>query len=167
MHKQLLILFCLFIIKAPTLCAQEDSPPNTTHNESITIGCGFGTEPQVAKEPYTIFQTDTLPYFLGKPLERNEPKYFQEQIKEYIVANFDAPILNDPYWSGVQSIAVQFIIENTGEVSHIEVRARNKEMEAYTLEIINCLPKFEPGVRDSKKVAVTYSLPIRYYPEDK
>lgn len=60
-------------------------------------------------------------------------------------------------------VIVQFIVNETGEVSDIKVvRSVNEALDQECIRICQLLPKFSPGRRNGEAVKVWYTLPITF-----
>ncbi len=60
-------------------------------------------------------------------------------------------------------VFVSFIIQPNGEVSDVTVeKGFASEADEAAKELVAQLPKWSPGVKDGKKVAVKYMLPIAF-----
>ncbi|MDC8005943.1 energy transducer TonB [Aureisphaera galaxeae] len=164
MRPSLLFILLTFYNLAFSQSSEIAQQGKDEKEKATIIACG-PWNPMPPQEPYNIYQIDSLPYFKHKPLRSNDPEELQLQIKEFITTNFDTSIFNSTKFYGRQRIIVRFVIEKTGEVSQIQIRAQYDEIEHYTLEIINCLPKFVPGKLKNEAVSVIYPLPILFNPE--
>ncbi|MEI8087186.1 MAG: TonB family protein [Paludibacter sp.] len=65
---------------------------------------------------------------------------------------------------GIQGkVVVGFVINKKGEVVKVDVlKGVNPDLNQEAIRIINSLPKWTPGVKDSKVVSVHFTLPINF-----
>ena len=63
---------------------------------------------------------------------------------------------------GIQGrVTVQFIIDKEGNVTNSKVtRSVDKDMDAEAIRLVKAMPKWKPGMRKGKAVAVKYTVPV-------
>ena len=82
---------------------------------------------------------------------------------KFVQRNFNVQLANEiGLRSGKYRIQTQFIIDNTGQVVDIKIRAPHIRLKQETQELIQKLPRFTPGQQGSKSVNVRYTLPISF-----
>ena len=81
-------------------------------------------------------------------------------IKLFAKTNFNTEIAADLNLSGYQRITSAFIIDKSGKIDNIRVRASHPDLEKEALRVINLIPKMEPGRQNGKAVSISYLLPI-------
>jgi hypothetical protein len=81
-------------------------------------------------------------------------------IKLFAKTNFNAEIAADLNLSGYQRITSAFIIDKSGKIDNIRVRASHRDLEKEALRVINLIPKMEPGRQNGEAVSTSYLLPI-------
>lgn len=124
-------------------------------------------------EPEEIDSDDDIPFisieeapiFKGcEGLSKAEnKKCFDKMMNKFVQRNFDTNLANDlGLRSGKHRIYTQFIIDKTGEVIDIKIRAPHPKLKSETLKTINKLPRFKPGKQNSRYVKVKYNLPITF-----
>ncbi len=87
-------------------------------------------------------------------------KCFADKITNYVASNFNVDIAKGAGLEGRQRIAVQFMINTKGEVTHVKARAPLPVLEEESIRVVESLPRMTPGQHQGKDVTVTYSLPI-------
>ena len=81
-------------------------------------------------------------------------------IKLFAKTNFNTEIAADLNLSGYQRITSAFIIDKSGKIDNIRVRASHRDLEKEALRVINLIPKMEPGRQNGEAVSTSYLLPI-------
>ena len=81
-------------------------------------------------------------------------------IKLFAKTNFNTEIAADLNLSGYQRITCAFIIDKSGKIDNIRVRASHPDLEKEALRVINLIPKMEPGRQNGEAVSISYLLPI-------
>ncbi|MDB3937206.1 energy transducer TonB [Flavobacteriaceae bacterium] len=81
-------------------------------------------------------------------------------IKLFAKTNFNTEIAADLNLSGYQRITSAFIIDKSGKIDNIRVRASHPDLEKEALRVINLIPKMEPGIQNGEAVSTSYLLPI-------
>ena len=81
-------------------------------------------------------------------------------IKLFAKTNFNTKLAADLNLSGYQRITSAFIIDKSGKIDNIRVRASHPDLEKEALRVINLIPKMEPGRQNGKAVSISYLLPI-------
>ena len=85
-----------------------------------------------------------------------------QALQEYIDKNLRYPTFAAEM--GIQgSVTLSFVIEKDGSVSNIQViRSPFEELTKEAIRLVQTMPKWEPGLLDSKPVRVMYKLPITF-----
>ncbi|PSL47714.1 TonB family protein [Chitinophaga niastensis] len=62
------------------------------------------------------------------------------------------------------TIFVGFVVEKTGKISHVKIINQDPGdgLGEEALRVVNCMPNWIPGTQKGERVAVQYSLPIRF-----
>ena len=81
-------------------------------------------------------------------------------IKLFAKTNYNTEIAADLNLSGYQRITSAFIIDKSGKIDNIRVRASHPDLEKEALRVINLIPKMEPGRQNGEAVSTSYLLPI-------
>ena len=71
--------------------------------------------------------------------------------------------------NGIQGrVILQFVVDETGKVSDPKVlRSVDPSLDAEAIRIVKAMPRWTPGVKDGKAVAVRYTLPVNFSLGDK
>ena len=129
----------------------------------LTIG-KMSIEENFPKKPYNIHYVDELPKFKDTPKDlskKEELKYFQAKLSDFVKGNFGTPSTVNLDLKGKQKIYAKFIINTSGGIEDIEVRAPHPAFEKETISVINKLPLLTPARNTHKKATpVSYILPI-------
>ena len=116
-------------------------------------------------DPIPFISIEEAPVFKGcEGLSKEEnKKCFDKKMLKFVQRNFDAQLANEiGLRSGKYRIQTQFIIDNTGKVVDVKIRAPHIKLKQETQELIEKLPQFTPGKQGSKSVKVRYTLPISF-----
>lgn len=83
-------------------------------------------------------------------------------LRKYIARNVKYPILAaEQGYEGY--VFVKFMVNEDGSVSGAYVlKGANVELNTEALRMINAMPKWSPGEQNGTKVAVSYTIPIRF-----
>jgi periplasmic protein TonB len=101
----------------------------------------------------------------GLSKEENK-KCFDKKMTRFVVRNFDANLAQElGLHSGKHKMYSQFIIDKTGAVIDIIIKAPHPKLEKELDRIIRKLPQFTPGKQRKKPVKVKYTLPISFQVE--
>lgn len=61
------------------------------------------------------------------------------------------------------TVYVYFVVNNKGDVEQARIlRSVSAGLDEEALRVVNALPKFDPGMQNGKKVAVQYTIPIKF-----
>lgn len=138
-------------------------------NEAPTITTGEKKEaPKSIKPiegPVSINNVQNRPVFKGCEglSEEDNRKCFEKKIKKHVQRYFDAEIAQDlGLRSGKYKIFTQFIINKSGVISDVKIRAPHKRLTKETNKVVSKIPKFIPGKQNNKPVKVKYTLPITF-----
>ena len=81
-------------------------------------------------------------------------------IKLFAKTNFNSELAVDLKLSGYQRITSAFIIDKSGKIVNIRVRAPHPDLQKEAIRVINLLPIMQPGRQNGEAVSVSYLLPI-------
>jgi len=83
-------------------------------------------------------------------------------LRKYIARNVKYPVLAaEQGYEGY--VYVKFMVNEDGSVSDAYVfKGANVELNTEALRMINAMPKWSPGEQNGTKVAVSYTIPIRF-----
>ena len=89
-----------------------------------------------------------------------------QKVQEHIHHNFGTSLGAALGLEGIQKIMVTFTIDTTGSVVDVIAKGPHLILESEAKRVMSLLPEFTPGEQRGKKVAVTFTLPIRYEVEE-
>ena len=81
-------------------------------------------------------------------------------LMEYVVANLQHP-------KGTENISgrvvLKFVVEKDGSIGDVQViRSLDPRLDAEAIRVVKSFPKWTPGIKDGKNVAVWYAIPITF-----
>lgn len=95
--------------------------------------------------------------------EEENKRCFEKKIQQHVQRYFNVELAQDVgLRSGKYKIFTQFIIDKSGVVSNIKIRAPHKRLEEETNKVVSKIPKFTPGKQNNTPVKVKYTLPITF-----
>lgn len=119
-------------------------------------------EEELAEEvPFAIIEE--VPTFPGcEKLAKSERRScFQERMDRHVRRTFRYPEIAQEM--GIQGrVYVQFIIDEKGNITNIQLRGPDKNLEKEARRIIEKLPKMIPGKQRGRAVRVPFSYPITF-----
>ncbi len=138
-------------------------------NDEPTIVIGPKKEEPKVVEPIestvSINNVQNRPVFKGCEglSEEENKKCFERKIQQHVQRYFDVELAQDlGLRSGKYKILSQFIIDKSGVVSDIEIRAPHKRLKKEMNKVVSKIPKFTPGKQNNTPVKVKYTLPITF-----
>ncbi|RKF05285.1 protein TonB [Tenacibaculum lutimaris] len=118
-----------------------------------------------ADDPISIKNVQNTPVFKGCEglSEVENRKCFERKIQQHVQRNFNSVIAQKVgLSSGKYKILTQFVIDKSGNVTNIQIRAPHMKLEKETDRVVNKIPQFQPGKQNNKEVKVKYTLPILF-----
>jgi len=109
--------------------------------------------PPVTQAKDTVYSTaDVMPEFPGG----------DAALLKYIGENTVYP--DTAKRRGIQGrVVVQFVVKADGNVGNASIiRGVDPLLDNEALRVVKTIPKFQPGIKDGKAVAVNYAVPISY-----
>ncbi|QXP72980.1 energy transducer TonB [Tenacibaculum sp. AHE15PA] len=95
--------------------------------------------------------------------EEENKKCFEKKIQQHVQRYFNVELAQDVgLRSGKYKIFTQFIIDKSGVISDVKIRAPHKRLEKETNKVVRKIPKFTPGKQNNTPVKVKYTLPITF-----
>ena len=154
-------------IITPPVIVKNTEPVNETVVDVPTQEAPVINSTPKKEEPIlttiSINNVQNRPVFKGcEGLSEEENRIcFEKKIQQHVQRYFNAEIAQDiGLRSGKYKIFTQFIIDKSGFVSDIKIRAPHKKLEKETNKVVNKIPNFIPGKQNNKPVKVRYTLPI-------
>ena len=122
----------------------------------------LSAEAQIAYGNSVAFkEVEIPPVFPGCENADNIQDCFQKSVNRHISKNFRYP--QDAQERGIQGrVLVIFLMDTSGNITHISTRGPDKSLEEEAERIISKLPKMSPGKHNGKNVNVPYSVPITF-----
>lgn len=133
------------------------------NNSSIVGSLNLNKEKVIEKVPFNHVEEIPLFKLCEKAPLSEQKKCFNKEISKHISKNFKYP--KEAYKQSIQGrVLVQFVIDKTGEVTDLNIRApyKGELLEEEARRIIKELPKFTPGKHNGKVVKVKYGVPIAF-----
>ena len=122
--------------------------------------------PEIIKDTEVSFLIiEDAPVFKGcENLSKTESKKcFIKKITQFVQRNFNVELAQDlGLRLGKHKIYSQFLIDKTGKIKEVKIRAPHKRLEKEVKKIILKIPQFIPGKQRGKPVKVRYTLPITF-----
>ena len=144
----------------------EPDEPITPVKQPVVIA---QTPPKKKEEgPININIIQHAPEYPGCTGSKAEKRAcFNKKIHRLVKRKFDTELAQTlGLEAGTKRIAVQFIIDENGDITNIKVRAPHKRLEKEAKRIINLLPKMKPGRQGDNTAKVKFNLPIVFNVED-
>lgn len=116
-------------------------------------------------KPMSINNVQKTPVFKGcEGLSEDENrKCFERKIQQHVQQNFNAELAQDVgLRSGKYKIFTQFVIDKSGNVTDIKIRAPHTKLKNEAGRVVLKIPQFQPGKQNNKEVKVKYILPITF-----
>ncbi|MFK8060379.1 MAG: energy transducer TonB [Polaribacter sp.] len=139
----------------------KDDPTPINPEDIIEIAIPVKEGPETV--PFLLIEN--APVFKGcEGLSKKENKLcFDKKMKQFVQRNFDTDLANDlGLDTGTHRIYTEFVIDKTGNIIDLRVRAPHKKLENEAGRLIKKLPQFTPGKQREKPVKVKYTLPILF-----
>lgn len=123
------------------------SPEDVASNTPIMPG-DVGEEP----ENMPVFVVEVMPSFPGG----------MEALMAFLSANLVYP--EDAKRNDVSGVVyIQFVVSKTGDISDVKtIRGVHPDLNKEAERVVRNMPKWVPGSQQGRKVAVYYSIPIRF-----
>jgi hypothetical protein len=135
------------------------------YEEFLKNNKGFDTVyEEFQKETVPFSKIDIAPMYPGCEGESTPEgirKCLSMNVTRFVNGNFDMKLVDQSGLKGRQKIFAKFVIDKSGSVTDIDVRAPSPDLASHVEDILNLLPTMvKPGMKDGKAVDVTYTLPI-------
>ena len=136
-----------------------------SYEEFLKNNKGFDTVyEEYQKETVPFSKIDIAPIYPGCESEGTSEgirKCLSMNVSRFVNKNFDMKLVDQSGLKGRQKIFAKFVIDKSGSVTDIDVRAPSPDLASHVEDILNLLPTMvKPGMKDDKPVDVTYTLPI-------
>lgn len=111
----------------------------------------------------TFLTMETVPTFPGCTGSNDELRdCFNKKMQKHFVKKFNAQLPNElGLSSGKKNVIMLFMIDKTGNIMDIQVKAPHPRLEKEAIRIIKKLPKMKPGLQRGRPVGVKYTLPMK------
>ncbi len=131
----------------------------------IVVEKRIDTEPKTDNTIYGLTGVERVPVFPGcETFTTNEDRIqcLSIEMGKLINKRFNNNIAADAGLKGSQRIYVSFVINKTGMVSDVQVRAPHPRLEAEAKRVVKLIPKMLPGLQNNNAVDVRFNLPINF-----
>ena len=116
-------------------------------------------------EPIGIPFISKVPVFSGceNLSEKEARKCFDKKMNKHVRRHFNTDLANElGLKSGRNKILTEFVIDKSGNIKDIKIRAPHAKLKKETQRVINKIPSFTPGENNGSPVNVRYALPINF-----
>ncbi len=115
----------------------------------------------IADLPFNVIENvPVFPGCEGKKNNDDRKKCMNEKIQQFVNKNFNTGLANEQGLEGRQSIAVQFKVDENGDVVNVQTKAKNAALQKEAQRVVAKLPKMTPGKQRNRPVGVIYTFPI-------
>ena len=129
----------------------------------ICSSISFAQEPETEKADVPFAVIENVPVYPGCNEKSNEElkKCMSDKISEFVNIHFDMKMIEAlDLPPKIYRSAIQFKIDNQGNVVDVHARADYPEIGKEAVRVVSNLPQMIPGKQKGKNVGVLYSLPI-------
>ncbi|WP_442265073.1 energy transducer TonB [Tenacibaculum sp. ZS6-P6] len=119
-------------------------------------------------EPVSMKFVQKAPIFKGcEGLSESEARVcFEKKMKRLVQRHFNTELANElGLQRGKKRIVTQFVIDKSGLITDIVIRAPHPRLKKETDRIIKKIPRFKPGIQNNEPAKVRYTLPISFMVE--
>ena len=151
----------IFIVEDQVDVIETITEPDEYSPDKIIETVNIIETPSVEDIPFIV--VEEAPTFPGceKLAENERRKCFQERMNRHVRRTFRYPEIAQEM--GIQGrVYVQFIIDEKGNITNIQLRGPDKNLEKEARRIIEKLPKMLPGKQRGRPVRVPFSYPITF-----
>ena len=105
---------------------------------------------------------ESVPIYPGCQNGNNasKEKCLSDNLKRFLVENFNKEIAGDVGLSGVQSITIRFSVNVQGNIVGVRAIAKHPKLVEEAKRVIGLLPKMRPALQNGSPVSYPYLLPI-------
>lgn len=116
----------------------------------------------IENETVDFFAIEKAPVFPGCKGNNEELKQcFSDKVQAFVAKNYNASLTQDlGLTTGIKRIHVQFIVDKTGNITDVKVRAPHQSLAKEAERVVNLLPKMQPAKQRENEVGVKFQLPI-------
>jgi protein TonB len=176
------LLFILFFLKAAAqqegycaICSREAWAGDSVALNKFISGCGVidtisydSLHNQVKSNGE--YQTITMKLNSGKVMFKDSIYFFADKMPEFKggdVGLFQYLSKNIHYPAGEKNVEgtvyISFIVEKDGSVKHTRIiRSIGERFDKEALQVINNMPKWQPGSKKGNAVRVQMNIPVRF-----
>jgi len=121
--------------------------------------------------PISMNYVTKIPVFAGcekfsKKSEKEGRKCFDRKMNKLVNRYFDSDLGKElGLKSGKHKIHTQFVIDKSGNVVDVKIRAPHPSLRKEVNRVVKKIPTFTPGEKNDEKVNVRYTLPITFQVE--
>ncbi|WKK67324.1 M56 family metallopeptidase [Lutimonas zeaxanthinifaciens] len=149
--------------------AEADVDKNTANSAVLNYETQQNTSLAEQDETVPFVEVDQVPVFPGCEDAEDQKACMVKGITAHVSNNFDASLLKnidntesneDGSENLIEKIYVRFTIDKEGNVTDMKAKTKHKELEQEVIKVVSDLPRFIPGQKNGKNVAVKFTLPI-------
>ncbi|MGY5850008.1 energy transducer TonB [Salegentibacter sp. F14] len=123
----------------------------------LTTSFGFAQETSV--EGNTVTSKQTAPVWPGCEEEADKKSCFNQKLMTHVRENYQYPKNDDgEYLRG--KVTIKMEVNEEGNVVVKSVKGGAPKVNAAAKEMIEKMPKMQPGTRNGKPSAVGYTIPL-------
>jgi len=113
---------------------------------------GIKAQDKQQKKETVYFMTDQMPEFPGG----------SNALQAHIDENLDYP--EKAKQQGITgTVYVKFVVNSKGKVEQVEIsRGEHPLLDEAAREVVKALPRWKPGIKDGKNVAVSQAIPVKF-----
>ncbi|SMO79685.1 protein TonB [Saccharicrinis carchari] len=149
---KLIVLEELIIVEDETELPGDELEINSESLEDLSVALQQVEPGEEDGDPIPFIMLEDKPEFPGG--ERALLKYLSSSVKYPIIA----------VENGIEgTVYLSFIISKTGKVEQVQViRGVNTLLDREALRVVSSMPNWKPGRQGTRKVAVSYQVPIKF-----
>lgn len=134
--------------------------------EEVKVVNGKSTTNIVEEVPFVLIEE--APIFPGCKANKDElRKCFNYNLQMHVLKKFNVELAQELNLSpGKKRIAVQFIIDQEGNIINIESRAPHPKLKEEIERVVKTLPQMIPAKQKGEPVKMRFNMPITFVVED-
>ncbi len=157
--KKTINLTQIKVVKKPVTSSKIPTKPSTD------VATKLQAVVQTIDKPVSYSMVEKAPIFKGcDDVSEQENKWcLTKKMTRFVQRQFNSEIAQDiGLPAGKYKMYVQFVIDVTGQVTAIRVKAAHRRLEDEGERVVSKMPVFTPGKQEGVPVPVQYTLPITF-----